>query len=65
MPASAVPPPTGSERSRLPQPIACETPIPNRSRVVVTAWIPVPDGADDADRARAARRSRSRDPCRR
>ena len=38
-------PPTSSERSRPPTPIACETPSPSRAIVQVVSCRPVPDAA--------------------
>ena len=35
--------PTSVDRSRPPVPIAFVTPLPMRSMIVVTSWIPVPD----------------------
>ena len=42
---SAVDPPTASERSRPPTPIACETPSPSAAMRQLTSCRPVPDAA--------------------
>ena len=50
-PASSVVPPISSYTSRLPVPMACETPSPSAWMRQVTSCMPVPGCADDADRA--------------
>ena len=35
--------PTSVDKSRPPVPIAFVTPLPSRSMIVVTSWIPVPE----------------------
>ena len=47
--ARVMAPPTSSDRSRLPTPIACETPSPAAARRQVTSCSPVPEAADETD----------------
>ena len=55
MAASAMSPPTSSDRSRPPTPITCDTPDPQRSSSVIVSCAPVPAAATTPIGPRATR----------